>query len=331
MQNIRKIVTPLLLSLFITALCIGCNLGKRSQSSSDLTQGNDSKQEELSPFSADSTYNFVAHQVSFGPRVANSAPHKACGDWLVEKLTSYGAEVFEQKAVVDNKKGAQIPIRNIIASFNKENSNRILLIAHWDTRPIADNDPFPSLQKEPILGADDGASGVAVLLEIARLMKATNSNAPIDILFADAEDMGESNNEDSWCLGSTYWSKNPHLKDYKADFGILLDMVGAKGACFMWEYFSKTYAPGILSEVWKTAIELGHGKYFVNADGAALTDDHVPIIKNLGIPTIDIVNFDTKRENGFGEHWHTHSDNLEVIDKEVLLAVGSTVWKVISD
>lgn len=330
MQFFNKLLLLASCSIFALLALGSCHTNNKSSQTADEDSQQSARSESADLlFSADSAYSFIAKQVAFGPRVPNTPQHKACGDWLVEVLSSYGAAVSQQEAVVDTHKETKLPIRNIIASFNQEVPQRILLLAHWDTRPMADNDPSPALQKKPILGADDGGSGVAVLLEIARLMQATNSKAPIDILLVDAEDMGESNVEESWCLGSTYWSKHPHIEGYKADFGILLDMVGAKEARFLWEYFSKSYAPGIVSEVWKKAVELGYGKSFINADGAALTDDHIPIIKNLGIPTIDIVNYDVNRQNGFGDHWHTHADNLEIIDKEVLRAVGNTVWEVI--
>lgn len=281
-------------------------------------------------FSAQNAYNHIEKQISFGPRVPNTEGHKACGDWLVEQLNSYGAEVVRQEAEVATHLGDKLPITNIIASYNVEKTERILLLAHWDTRPKAENDPNPSLRDKPILGADDGGSGVAVLLEIARLMQETASDLPIDILLVDAEDSGEANVEGSWCLGSTYWSKNPHRKDYNARYGILLDMVGAKGATFRWEYFSKLHASSLLMAVWEKARQLGYGKYFIQADGAALTDDHIPIIENMGIPTIDIVNYDPARQHGFGDYWHTHSDTIEIISLETLEAVGNTLWEVLN-
>lgn len=304
-----------------------CNYTKKKSKESTQTESIEKNEHSKDLiFSADSAYSFIAKQLSFGPRVPNTPSHLLCGRWLEEKLSLFGAEVMLQEDIVDTHRGGTTPIKNIIASYNKEKKDRIILLAHWDTRPTADKDPNPSLQKKPILGADDGASGVAVLLEIARLMQLTKSTLPIDIILVDAEDMGESQVEESWCLGSTYWSKNPHQGNYQAKCGILLDMVGSKNAKFMWEYFSKRYASAVLSQVWNKASELGYGAYFVNADGAALTDDHIPLIKNRAVPVIDIVNYDTQRENGFGDHWHTHSDDLPIIDKEVLMAVGNTLW-----
>lgn len=282
------------------------------------------------PFSADSAYHFIEQQVAFGPRVPNTAAHDSCALYLERKLESYGAKVEKQETTVTAYDSTKLHITNIIGSFNPDEKERILLIAHWDTRPVADKDPVPSLQKKPILGADDGGSGVAVLLEIARLMQLKQSTKGIDILFVDAEDYGTENVEDSWCLGSTYWSNHPHVANYQAKYGILLDMVGGKNAVFRWEGFSKEHAISVLENVWNTAASLGYGKYFVQADGAYLTDDHVTIIRKRKIPTIDIVNYDPNRAKGFGDYWHTHNDNMQAIDKNVLQAVGNTVWTVIN-
>lgn len=276
-------------------------------------------------FNVDSAYEYVAKQLSFGSRVPNTAEHAACAAWLVSHLEQMGLDVQTQKATVKTGAGKDLPITNIIASLNPEATQRILLLAHWDTRPIADQDPTPSLQNKPILGADDGGSGVAVLLELARILKPQNLPYGIDFLLVDAEDMGNSEENDSWCLGSTYWSKNPHKAEYRAVFGILFDMVGARGAKFRWELYSLQSAPHLLSTLWSHAAQLGYGNYFVQAEGGGLIDDHIAIIKNRNIPTIDIVNYDPSRSNGFGEHWHTHGDNLDIIDKATLQAVGETV------
>lgn len=289
-----------------------------------------SSQNSVTPFSADTAYAFIEKQVAFGPRVPNSEGHRSCRNWLIGKLEQYGAKVYAQDTKVRAYDSTELAITNIIGAFNPDAEERILLLAHWDTRPEADFDPNPSLKSKPIIGADDGGSGVAVLLEIARIIQSTDSKKGIDIFFTDAEDYGAPHIEDSWCLGSTYWSLHPHVEGYKAKYGILLDMVGAKDARFRWESFSKLYAPDVLDAVWSTAASLGYGRYFIQADGGALTDDHVPINKNMGIPTIDIVNYDPSRTKGFGEHWHTHADNISVIDRNVLSAVGNTVWSVIT-
>ncbi len=292
--------------------------------------------QKISPdFDADSAYYFVDRQVGFGPRVPNSKEHVQCGDYLVAELERFGAKVTEQKADLKAFDGTVLKSRNIIGSYKPESTNRILLFAHWDSRPFADHDPDKSKHRTPILGANDGASGVGVLLEIARQVQAQSPEMGIDIIFFDAEDYGTPDFVDDapagdwWCLGSQYWSKNPHVNGYKARFGILLDMVGATDAKFHKEYFSKQNAGGIVEKIWGSARQLGYGKYFVDKDGGSVMDDHIPVIQNLRIPCVDIIQFDSQMPHGFGWYWHTTKDDMNVISKETLKAVGQTVMEVI--
>lgn len=284
-------------------------------------------------FMADSAYQFIADQVRFGPRVPNTAAHLACGDYLVNTLKSYGAKVQEQSFEKTAHDGKNLRLRNIIASYNPTAANRILLAAHWDTRPTADKD-----EKDPTTpadGANDGGSGVGILLEIARVLSDKNNNpgVGVDIILFDGEDYGKAEEdvgtESTWCYGSQYWSKNKVPVNYTANFGILLDMVGAGGAKFAMEGYSKQYAPDVVNNVWKVANQLGYSDYFIFADNSAITDDHV-FVNNAGIPMIDIIEFDPNSPDGtFGKYHHRHSDNLEIIDKNTLKAVGQTVLQVL--
>ena len=285
-------------------------------------------------FEADSAYTYVANQVAFGPRVPNSKAHKQCGDYLAAELTRFGAQLYVQEANLTAYDGTLLEARNLIGSYNLEQPKRVLLFAHWDSRPYSDHDPDPANLRKPLDGADDGASGVGVLLEIARQLGQQAPNVGVDILFCDAEDYGtpefvDDYKPDTWCLGSQFWVKNPHVKNYKAEFGILLDMVGGKGATFFREYQSKRAAAPILEMVWSKARDLGYGKYFINADGGAITDDHQYVISGRGIPSIDIINYDPDTETGFASYWHTQKDNMDNIDRETLKAVGQTVLEVI--
>lgn len=281
-------------------------------------------------FNADSAYYFIEKQVSFGPRVCNSDAHTACGKYLVSEFKKYADVVTEQKAVVSNWDKKPLNIKNIIASFNPKASKRILICAHWDSRPYADNDPNPANHNTAIDAADDGASGVAVMLEMARIMSKNRPTIGIDFICLDAEDLGKSDQGgDTYCLGSQYWSKNPHIPGYKADYGILLDMVGGKNAKFIWEGYSMKYAEPILRKVWDQAIQLGFSNYFYYYQGGFITDDHKYINELAKIPTIDIIHYSEQTDSRFPAHWHTVNDNLSNIDKNTLRAVGQTLLEVV--
>lgn len=279
-------------------------------------------------FSADSAYAFLKQQVAFGPRVPNTDAHKACGEYLSARLRGFCPNVTEQRGKVTTYDGVSLDILNIIASFNPEKKGRILLFAHWDTRPWADQDS--KREKEPIMGADDGASGVAVLIELARLFSQQNPTVGVDIALFDAEDWGAKGGgqEDSYALGTQFWTRQPHVAGYSANYGILLDMVGSKNAQFRLEGFSKEQASSVADKVWSSAASLGYSMYFLREDGGYVTDDHYYVIK-YGIPCIDIIHSDRTTRHGFGTHWHTHKDDLEIIDPRTLEAVGRTLAQVV--
>ncbi|MFN3529330.1 MAG: M28 family peptidase [Bacteroidia bacterium] len=278
-------------------------------------------------FNADSAYAWVATQVAFGPRSPGSKGHQVCGDYLVQELLRFTPHVQEQNAPIRMHDGKSFKLRNIIASFNPDQDKRILLAAHWDTRPRAENDPLRV--DEAIDGANDGASGVGVLLEIARNLALQAPKAGIDIIFFDLEDYGISEVSDSYCMGSQYWAANPHEPGYRAEYGILLDMVGGKGARFFMEGFSMYYAPQVVRKVWNAGYELGFSDYFKFQQSGPITDDHYYVNRIAGIPMIDIIEYDPNTETGFGKYWHTHDDNMDVIDRNTLKAVGQTVLWVI--
>jgi len=276
-------------------------------------------------FNPDSAYLYVKKQVDFGPRVPNTAAHKACAAYLANELRRFGAEVTEQHAVLKAYDGTILNSVNIIGTFNSEKTTRILLAAHWDSRPFADNDHDVNNHKKPVLGANDGASGVGVLLEMARLINENLPEVGVDIIFFDAEDYGQPEIPNSWCLGSQYWAKNPHKPNYHARYGILLDMVGASGASFKKDKISMIYAPHVVTKVWTKAQSLGYASLFRNEEGGYITDDHLYINELAGIPCIDIIDFD----DGFFEYWHTVNDDMKNIDKNTLKAVGQTILEII--
>jgi glutaminyl-peptide cyclotransferase len=286
---------------------------------------------EIPLFSQDSAFQFIEKQVAFGPRVPNTEAHKKCRTYLANTLKRFGATVIEQDFSADTYTGIKMSGANIIGSFNPTNPKRIILAAHWDSRFQADQDKDKAKQKTPVMGADDGASGVGILLEVARCLKKTPIDLGVDIILFDIEDQGADTGDDTgatWCLGSQYWARVPHLQGYKADFGILLDMVGAKGATFPKEGYSMYYAPQLTDKVWQLGIDMGYINYFVNTQekqGGFITDDHYAVNKVAGIKMTDILN---RKETGFGAHWHTSDDGMKIIDKETLKAVGRVVTAV---
>lgn len=280
-------------------------------------------------FDADSAYSYVAQQVAFGPRVPNTEAHRKCGEWLVSQLQSRGAKVMQQRAQLKAFDATSLDALNIFAQFNPEAKGRVLLLAHWDCRPWADKDPDPSKRALPVDGANDGASGVGVLLEVARQMAAGASGRGVDILLVDAEDWGSESDEESWALGTRYFVNNPPISGYAPDCAILLDMVGGEGATFYREYFSEKSAPALAQKIWGIAAERGYADTFPNRMGTAVNDDHLQLIAG-GIPAIDIIEYHPGSDSGFNPRWHTSSDNMEGIDRSTLKAVGETVMQFIT-
>jgi hypothetical protein len=324
-----------ILFILFAVLFAACNSNKKAASG----DGSGIAMQPVGPaFSADSAYAYCKAQCDFGPRTMNSKAHDECGSWIVAKFKQYGLGVTEQRVTLNGYDGTPLKATNIIASYRPELTERVLLCAHWDTRPWADNDPDSANWRKPVLGANDGASGVAVMLELARLLHSDTTKLAVGVDFVcfDAEDWGVprwsgvADNGDSWALGAQHWSANPHKQGYKARYGILLDMVGGQGAQFWREGMSMQYAPDIVKKVWAAADVVGFGSYFVNQDGGYVTDDHIPVNEKAKIPTIDIVSYYPDcRQSTFGPTWHTVSDDMEHIDRSTLGAVGQTVVQVL--
>jgi Zn-dependent M28 family amino/carboxypeptidase len=330
-----KFIYLFLVSMFFSC-CSQKNAAKGGEAADgDVNGANVSRSVAVPLFDADSAYAYVAAQVAFGPRVPNTQAHKACAAYLASELERHGADVYVQEAVLTAYNGDRLQAKNIIGTFGPDNKKRILLFAHWDSRPYSDQDADEANHRKPIDGADDGGSGVGVLLEVARRI-ASNPAAGtgVDIIFFDAEDYGTPEfvreyKANTWCLGSQFWAKNPHVPGYKADFGILLDMVGHKDATFYKEATSVSHAAPVVERVWSAARDLGYGKYFMNVRGGGVTDDHLYVISGRNIPCIDIIGLKTETPNGFGTHWHTQNDTMDNIDRNVLKAVGQTILEVI--
>ncbi|MBR5440686.1 MAG: M28 family peptidase [Prevotella sp.] len=299
-------------------------------------------------FSADSAYAFCQAQCDFGSRAMNTDGHGRCKDWIIGKFKQYGCEVTTQEADLKGYDGTVLHATNIIAKYRPELTTRILLCAHWDSRPWADNDPDEANWHKPILAANDAASGVAVMLEIARLLSSPNTQdsslithhpSPeigIDFVCFDAEDWGtpqwaenQSSSENTWALGSTYFAQNLPER-YEVRYGILLDMVGGQGAKFYQEGISLQFASAIVEKVWRAAEQAGFASYFPKTAGGQITDDHLPLNRYARIPTVDIIPYYPDcPQSSFGPTWHTLADDMQHIDRNTLKAVGQTVVQVI--
>ena len=309
---------------------VGCEKSKKKTSFKV-----DKRVIKVPSFNEDSAYSYVQKQVDFGPRVPNTAAHAFTGDYLIAQLEKFGGTVKVQSFSEITFDGQNLSLRNIMTQFNTTAKKRILLAAHWDTRPFADKDPVAP-NKTPS-GANDGASGVGVLLEVARVIGQESPEVGVDILFFDGEDWGEKNETDQsvplpshleswWGLGSQYWSKNKG--NYSAYYGILLDMVGAKDSQFYVEGYSNQYAPKIVKKVWNIASEIGYGNNFIDEQKPPIVDDHLFVNQHAKIPMINIVHFDPV-VGYFGDYHHTLQDNIDIIDRKTLKAVGQTLLNVL--
>ena len=319
----------ILLGMVMGMLMVACGTTKKSQ-------GEEQKAVSIA-FCADSAYAFCAAQCQYGPRTMNSVAHEECGQWIAEKFRQYGCDVELQRADLKGYDGTILKSTNIIAKSRQLTANskqpRILICAHWDSRPWADNDPDSANWRKPVMAANDGASGVAVMLEIARLLQQNDSvGVAVDFVCFDAEDWGmpqwESDSDaDSWALGAQYWAANcPKEIANSYQYGILLDMVGGQSARFYQEYFSMKYARNIVEKVWQAASAAGYGSYFPAKEGGGVTDDHLPVNEKAGIPCIDIINhYPDCEQSNFGPTWHTIHDDMQHIDKNTLQAVGQTL------
>ncbi len=321
----------ILITFVIVSFFAACTNNNKS-GVSNISESKNLAQVSIPNFISDSSYRFVEEQLSFGPRVPGTASHKACANYLISKMNQWADTVIVQDFKTQLWDHSTTSGKNIIASFSPEKENRILLAAHWDSRAYADHDPDPANHKKPILGANDGASGVAVLMEIARGMQQQKPNVGIDIIFFDVEDQGipefeKEYKDNTWCLGSQYWARNPHQLFYQAKYGILLDMVGNANPRYTKEEVSRTFAPGLLNKVWNTANQLGYGSSFVNENTGPILDDHLYVNQIAKIPMIDIVQ--NQIGESFFKQWHTVNDDIHVIDKQAMDQVAKVVMTVI--
>jgi glutaminyl-peptide cyclotransferase len=276
-------------------------------------------------FNSESAWKYLTDQTNFGPRNPNSKAHEKCLVYLKTKLEETSSSVSLQSFRHIGYENEAFEMTNIIASFQPQIGTRILLIAHWDSRPRADREKDPKKQTQPILGANDGASGVAVLLELARLMKNNPPPIGVDILLVDGEDYGKEGNIDWYFLGARNFVKNKPSK-YFPLYGILLDMVGDKNLRIPMENYSLQSAPDLVKHIWNIAKELNISQ-FDASNTSYIQDDHIEIQKGM-IPCIDIIDADLVGNSSSDEsrnYWHTLRDTPDRCSKESLKAVGDVL------
>jgi hypothetical protein len=319
-----------LLVLPVVLLLTSCDGSKKTNDNTNPPAAQEAPLAAVPAFNGDSAYAYTKAQVDFGPRTPNSAAHDKCADWMVRELKKWADTVYIQSYTAKGFDGMQMKSKNIIASFNPQAKTRVFISSHWDTRPMADEDDHD--QDKPIDGADDGASSTAVAMEIARAVHAQKPTIGVDIVLFDSEDYGQPNDsklphqENTWCLGSQYWAKSPHVPGYHADFGVNLDMVGTADAIFVREGVSVERADWVSQYVWGLASRLGYSSLFESRMFGAVTDDHYYVNEYAHIPTIDVVRYG---EDGFGKHHHTHKDVMAIISKNTLTNVGRVMLQTI--
>lgn len=329
--------SKIMIALLIVALIAGAAFNFLPSNKAEVSETEEiEKVQPVGPnFNADSAYIYLQEQCDFGPRTMNSTAHDKCEKWIIQKFEQYGCKVTTQKATLNGYDGTPLRSTNIMASYNPKATTRIMFCAHWDCRPWADNDPDSTNWHKPIVAANDAASGVGVMIELARILKGSGLELGVDFICFDAEDYGTpqwfegEDPGDTWALGAQYFANNLP-EGYAPRYGILLDMVGGVGAKFYREGMSMQYAPAIVKKVWNAARQVGYGSYFPKDDGGMITDDHIPVNQTANIPCIDVIPYYPDcAQSSFGPTWHTIADNMDNIDKNTLKAVGQTMVQVL--
>ena len=320
--------------LIFVAACLlalaGCKHNKPEETSSPKKI--DYSTVAIPDFNADSAYSYVAEQLAFGFRHPGTKGHEQCAAYLERMMRRWCDTVVVQQFTTTLWDGQKVTGKNIIGSLAPEKERRVLLAAHWDSRQWADHDLDTTNWRKSLPGANDGASGVGLLMEMARVMSAMPPDVGVDFVFFDVEDQGIPEwagyyEDNTWCKGSQHWAKTPHRLFYHADYGILYDMVGTDQPRFTKEEISMNFAPGVMAKLWDCAAFLGYGNIFVDELSNAILDDHLYVNQLLHVPTVDIVQ--NSRNCTFYEHWHTVNDNLDAVDRNTLKIVATVSMKVI--
>ena len=286
-------------SLFLTLIFLGC-------------------QSNVPRFDEDHAFSYLVAQCDFGPRNPGSDGYYACLDYLITELDQSANEIILQDfSYQERRYNKKYNLENIIARFNPDAEFQTVISAHWDTRPWADEEDLRQDRDQPIIGANDGASGVAILLELAKIMGENPPPIGVNLVFFDGEDMGVPGENETYCQGSRFFAKN--LPIPRPNEAINLDMVGDKQLVLPIERYSLKYHPKLVRHLWDRAKEMGLDAFIGRVD-YAIYDDHIPLNEIAGIPSIDIIDF--KYPNSYANFWHTMNDIPENCSEESLGQVG---------
>lgn len=269
-----------------------------------------------SGFDGNAALRYTRAQLAFGPRVPGTLAHRRAGDWIVAQMKARADTVIEQRWTHVLANGDSLPMRNILARFRPQATERVLYVTHWDTRPVAEAETDPALRKLPIPGANDGAAGVALFVALGDLLKKTPPTVGVDLLCVDGEDYGHFQTMTDVLIGSTYFASHLPSPNYRPIYGVLWDLIGQHHLRIPQEQASLAGAPEVVSLVWQTAANLGYSNVFIpqTSPGYSFVDDHIPLLK-AGLRVIDVIDFNYP-------YHHKLSDTIDKVSAKSLGIVG---------
>jgi glutaminyl-peptide cyclotransferase len=307
-----------MLVLLTLCLLVGCKGDAKEGSAAQRSPAATS-----TGFSGSSAYSYAKAQFDFGPRVPGTPAAQKAGDWIIHQMRARADTVIVQSFTYTTADGKKLPLRNILARFRPNLSERVLYITHWDSRPISESAATDAEKKMPVPGANDGASGVGMFVALGDVLKRTPPNVGVDLLFTDGEDYGQFGPpEVDVLIGSRYFATHLPSPGYKPVYGVLWDMIGDKDLRIPYEMNSFQQAPEVVSRVWQAAADLGYGDIFVQESGGLITDDHIPLL-NAGIPVIDVIDLT------YPPH-HTPQDTMDKISAQSLAKVGDVATALVT-
>jgi hypothetical protein len=316
-----------MLAILLLCLIVGCkgdrNAGSATQRSASGTAATSTTSPSSTGFDGNAAYRYAKAQVDFGPRVPGSPAAKQAGDWIIRQMRARADTVIVQSFTYTTADGKKLSLRNILARFRPELSDRVLYLTHWDSRPRSESATTDAEKKMAVPGANDGASGVGMFVALGDVLKKARPKVGVDLLFTDGEDYGEFGPpEVDVLIGAKYFATHLPSPGYKPLFGVLWDMIGDKDLRIPYEMLSFQQAPEVVSRVWQTAADLGHGDVFVQESGGDVTDDHVPLL-NAGLHVIDVIDLT------YPAH-HTPQDTMDKISAKSLATVGDVATALVT-